>query len=61
MIEQPPTELVADTLQASADALLSLAALSIYPNREVHDVFDVAVEALKSVIERTLREGPKPR
>lgn len=61
MTDQPPTERFADALEASADALLTVAALSLYPNHEVHDVFDVAVAAMKVVIERTLREGPKPR
>ena len=63
---QPPTDpqlnaRMTDVVEACADALLSASALSIYPNHEVHDVVEVAVAAIKHVIERTLREWAKPR
>lgn len=51
-----------DVVEACADALLSAAAASLGGERvEVHAVVERAQEAIMRVVERTLREGPKPR
>jgi hypothetical protein len=58
--DRAPKIFFSSTCEAAADALLSACALDVYPERDVHVVWDRAQEALKTVVERTLREGAKP-
>ena len=58
---RPPDIYFDAVTEACADALLAAAAAKIYPKSDAHDVVDAAIEAIKVVVERTLREGAKAK
>jgi hypothetical protein len=53
---------MSDVVEACADALLCAAAASLGGEQvDVHDVMARAQDALLRVLDRTMREGPRPR
>ena len=61
MTDRPVAGGPADVVEACADAFLCAVALAMQPERDIHAVRTAAIAALDRVIERTMREGARPR